>query len=85
MLKQAFGRGKELQEKIVPLSNMFSNKLNDLINSSDEEDVISRRRNKNATSPQLPATRRDKVAGHSKPEERMEGAKRNTSDVSFLY
>ncbi len=85
MLKQAFGRGEELQEEVMPLSNTFSNRLDELVNSSDEEDIISRRQNRNATSPQLPAIRRDRVAGHSEPEERMEGAKGDTSDVSFLY
>ncbi len=85
MLKQAFERGEELQEEVVPLSNTFSNRLDDLIDSFDEEDIISRRQNRNATSPQLSATRRDRVAGHSKPEERMEGAKGNTSDVNFFY
>ncbi len=69
----------------MPLSNTFSNRLDDLVDSSDEEDVISRRRNRNATSPQLPSTGRDRVAGHSEPEERMEGTKGDTSDVSFLY
>ncbi len=69
----------------MPLSNTFSNRLDDLVDSSDEEDVISRRQNRNATSLQLPATGRDRVAGHSEPEERMKGAKGNMSDVSFLY
>ncbi len=74
-----------MQEEVVPLSNTFSNRLADLVDSSDEEDVISRRQNRNATSPQLPAIGRDRVARHSEPEERMEGAKGDTSDVSFLY
>ncbi len=69
----------------MPLFNTFSNKLDDLVDSSDEEDIISRRQNRNATSPQLPATGRDRVAGHSEPEEQMEGAKGDTFDVSFLY
>ncbi len=69
----------------MPLSNIFSNRLDDLVDSSNEEDVISRRQNKNATSPQLPATGRDRVADHSEPEKRIEGAKEDISDVSFLY
>ncbi len=85
MLKQTIERDKELQEEVVPLSNTFSNWLDDLVDSSDEEDVISRRQNRNATSPQLPATGRNRVAGHFESEERMEGVKRDTSDVSFLY
>ncbi len=69
----------------MPLSNTFSNRLDNLVDSSDKEDVISRRRNRNTTSPQLSATGRDRVAGHSEPEEQMEGAKGDMSDVSFLY
>ncbi len=69
----------------MPLFNTFSNSLDDLVNSSDEEDVISHRRYKNAMSPQLPAIRRDRVASHSELEEGIMGAKRDTSDVSFLY
>ena len=51
MLKQAFGQGKKLQEKVVLLSNSFSNRLDDLVDTSDKEDVISRRRTRNVTSP----------------------------------
>ncbi len=67
------------------LSNIFSNRLNDLVDNSDKKDVINCCQNKNTTSPQLPATERNRVAGHSEPEERMEGAKRDMSDISFLY
>ena len=67
------------------LSNMFNNKLNDFVDSSDKEDVISCHQNKNAISPQLPAIGRDRVAGHSKPEKQIKGVKKDTFDVSFLY
>ena len=89
VLKQAFGWGEDLQEEVVPLSNVFSNRLNDLVNTSDEEDVISRRQTGNATSPRLPgrgknkvagnsqmqkgASRRNRVAGHSEREEKATG------------
>ena len=73
MLKQAFGRGKELQEEIVPLSNIFSNRLNDFIDNSDDENVISCRQRRNATSLRLPATGRDKVIDHSRMEEGAAG------------
>ena len=69
MLKQAFGRGEELQKEVVPLSNIFSDRLDDLIDSSDDEDVISRRQRRNATSLRLPAIRKNGVAGHSGMEE----------------
>ncbi len=85
VLKHTFGQSKELQEKVVPLSNMISNKLDDLVDSSNGEDVISRRQNRNVTSSQRPAIRRDRVVGHSEPEEEMEGAKRDTSDINFFY
>ena len=54
MLKQAFGQSKELQEEVVPLSNIFSNRLDDLIDSSNDKNVISRRQKKNPTSSRLP-------------------------------
>ncbi len=85
MLKQVFGRVEELQEEVVPLSNTLNNRLDNLVNSSNEEDVISRRQNRNATNPQLPATGRDRVASHFELEEQMESVKEDTSDVSFLY
>lgn len=40
-LKQAFGQGKELQEKVVPLSNIFSTRLDNLINNSDNKNIIN--------------------------------------------
>ncbi len=85
MLKQVFGQGGELQEEVMPLSNTFSNRLDNFVDSSDEEDFISRHQNRNATSPQLSATGRDRVAGHSGPEERIKGAKGDTFDISFLF
>ena len=51
MLKSAFGQDKNLQEEVVPLSNIFSNRFDELDNISDEEDIISRRYIRNATSP----------------------------------
>lgn len=41
MLKQAFEQGKELRVEVMPLSNMFSNGLDDFANSSNKENVIS--------------------------------------------
>ena len=74
-----------MQEEVVSLSNIFSNRFDDLVNSSNKEDVISRCQNRNLTSPQLPAIRKDRVATHSELEERIEGAKKDISDVSFIY
>ena len=64
---------------------MFSNKLNDFVNSSNKKDVISNCQIKNATSPQLLAIGRDRVVGHSKPEKQIRNAKGDMSDVSFFY
>ncbi len=69
----------------MPLSDIFSNRLDDLVNCSDKKDVISHHQNRNTISPQLSATGRDRVTGHFEPKERMEGAKGDTSDVSLLY
>lgn len=64
---------------------MFNNWLDDLVNSFNKKDVISRHQNRNARSSQLLAEERDKVVGHSEPKKRINNAKRNTSDISFLY
>lgn len=63
MLKQPFGQDKELQEKVVQLSNLFGSRLNDLVNSFDKKDIISYCQRTNATSPWLPTTGRNGVAG----------------------
>lgn len=66
------------------LSNMFNNRLDNLVDSSNKEDVISCCQKKNAISLELPAIGRDKVAGYFALEERIKDIKRDTSDVSFL-
>ncbi len=68
----------------MPLSNMFSNKFDDLIDSFNKEDIISHHQNRNAMNPQLLATGKNRVTTHSKLKERMEDVKRDTSDESFL-
>lgn len=85
MLKQAFGQEKELQEEIVPLSNIFSNRLDEFVNSSNENDVISYHLNRNAMSSQLPAIGRGKIAGQSELKDGIEDTNNNTSDVSFFF
>ena len=83
----------------MPLSNIFTNRLDDHVDSSDNKDVISRRQKRNRTSPRLPVTGRNGVAGHSGMEEGaagrnkvashsgmepgMEGANGDLSDVRF--
>ncbi len=71
----------------MSLSNVFSNRLDDLVDSSDEEDVIRCRRTRNATSLRLPgkrkngiveegASRSNRVAGHFEMEEGASGKNR---------
>lgn len=69
----------------MTLSNLFSNKLNNLVNSFEEENIISCHPGKNATSPQLLATKRNRVTSNSELDEGMEGSNKDTLDVSFFY
>ena len=50
------------------LSNIFSNRLDDLVDNSDNKNVISHRQNKHATIPRLSAIRRNRGTSHSKIE-----------------
>ena len=95
-----FGENKEFQEEVVLLSNAYSNRIDNLIDSFDKENVISRRQSKNATNPRLSdtggnrvashfkikerATKKYGVTGHSKKRERMEDVNGDMSEVSFL-
>ena len=69
VLKQAFGQDEELQEEVVPLSNTFSNKLDELVNTSDKEYIISRYWNRNTPSLWMPGKGRNIVTGHFEIEE----------------
>lgn len=85
----------------MQLSIIFCNKLNDLVNSSDKEDIISCCQNRNTLHLQLPvikrnniagltkieerASRRNRIADHSEIEERIKGANRDIFDISFFY
>lgn len=82
------------------LSNVFSNRLNDLVDNSDKENIISCRQTRNKTSPQLSNTGRNRVIGHfeiekgaikrnkvvrySKKGEEMEGVNADMSKIGFL-
>lgn len=85
VLKLALRKGKKLQKEVVLLSNMYSNSLNDIVNSFKKENVISHCQNRNTISLQLPTIKRDRVAGNFEPEKRIEGANGDMSDVSFFY
>lgn len=84
VLKQAFRRGKELHEDVITLSHILSNKLYDFVDSFDRKDVISRYKNRNATSLRLSTIGKSKVVGHSELEDKIEGTNGDTSDVRFL-
>ena len=60
----------------MPLSNVFSSRLDDLVNSSDKKDVIRCRQIKNAISPELLRTRKNKIASYSKIKEETSGRNR---------
>lgn len=40
MLKQTFRRGEKLQEKVVLLSNLYNNKLDNFVNSFNKKNII---------------------------------------------
>lgn len=60
----------------MPLSNIFSNRVNHLVDSFNDKDVINCHQSKNATSLQLSATRKNRVAGHFRIEEATAGRNR---------
>lgn len=64
MLKPVFEQSKKLQKKVMLLSNLFRNRLDDFVNSSDKEDVIYHCQTKNARSPWLLSTKKNRVTGH---------------------
>lgn len=85
MLKQGLGQGKELWKEFVPLFYMLSNRFDDLVDSYDEKDIISHCQNQNIMSSQLLAIEKNRVAGHFELKKQIEDAKRDMSDVSFIY
>lgn len=62
----------------MSLSNMFSNKFDNLVNSSNKEDVISNCQIKNTMSYQIFATERNKVTNHYQIDERAFGKNKVT-------
>lgn len=76
MLKQAFRQNKELQEEVVQLSNIFRDRLDDLVNSFDEEYVIIYHQRRNAISPWILAIERNRLADYFIIEKRATGRNR---------
>lgn len=58
-------QGKNLQEKVMPLFNMFSSRLDNFIGTSDEENIINCHQIRNATNPQLSDMGKNRVASNS--------------------
>lgn len=54
----------------MPFSNVLSNKLDDFVNTFDKEDIINCYQTRNATSPWLLNTERNRIADHSKIKEK---------------
>lgn len=82
------------------ISNILSNRIDNFVNSFDEEDIISHRQTKNATRSQQPSTRRNKIvvyskreewatrrnriAEHSKKREEMDSINKDMSEIRFF-
>lgn len=62
---------QKVEKEVKPLSNIFHNRLDDLIDSSIKEDIISRHQNRNAISSWLLAIEKNKVTNHFQIEERV--------------
>lgn len=98
MLEQAFGQRKKLQKNLVPLFNIFSNRFDDFVHSSDNKNVISClkkktasrqlsviRRNKIASNFEIEkvAAKKNKVASYFMIEKKIESANSDLSNVNF--
>lgn len=64
MLKQMFGQNKKLQKEVVSLSNAFSYRLDNIVDTSNKENIISHRQTKNAISLWLLNTEKNRVLGY---------------------
>lgn len=53
------------------LSNILKNRLDDLVDSPNKDDIINRRQSRNATRPQLLAIERNRVANYFELEEQI--------------
>lgn len=73
------------KKEIISLLNIFSNKPNNLINNSDEKDIIGHRVKKNIISFQLLAIGRNRIACHFEIEEGIKSINGDKFDGSFLY
>lgn len=69
----------------MTLFNIFKNKLNNLIDNSDEENNINYYQNRNTISFQLLTIRKDRVIGCFKLKKQIDSAKENIFDINFLY
>lgn len=65
-----------MQEKIVLISNLLSNRLDNLVNSFNKKVIINYCQNKNVTSFWLLVTRRNDVVYYCKLEKQIEFVKK---------
>lgn len=76
-----FRQNKVLHKEVVPLFIVFLNRLDNFVNTSNKEDIISYCQTKDVTSSWLLGIETNKVAGHSGIEE--ETLKKNKVASSF--
>lgn len=79
MLNKVFGQVEKLQDEAGSLSNIFSNILDDLINSFYKKDIINHCQIRNATNPQLPAIGRNSVVSLAEIDNSILGKYKDTS------
>ena len=72
---------QNLQKEIMLLSNLFSNKLDNLISTLNKEDVFSYCQTENAISSQWPGKKKNRVVGNSQMQEEALEKNRVTGHV----
>lgn len=61
-----------MQEEVLLLLNMLSNKFNDFVNTFNKQNIISRHQTRNAMSPLRPGTENNKVVGNSQIQKKLQ-------------
>lgn len=66
------------------LFNLFSNRLDDLVNIFNKEDIIRYYLSRNTTNPWLLTIQRNKVTNNFKIDEKMKNSNRDIFNISFF-
>lgn len=74
-----------MQKKVLSLFNFFNNKLDNLINSPNKEDIISYCLSKNVISFELLAIQENKIVGNTKLHKKIKNLNGNIFDLNFLH